>query len=1282
MSIEIIGPRAYRFQDRVCVLLAIRAAHEGAIEMQIEPVDGEDAMLLLTGQGSRLTVDVQVKSEQGAITATKLVDWLTHFPYRQATDSLIEKLISDPSRSVLFVAGGRCTDATADHLVRLAADRFTLDPGIIKLGAEAAIRDELRAYAAVNAQSDGKTDKLRRAHVGRVVESITSSAFRAALHRVLLVEQQNDEEVIRETREELLSKHRVVPDHIDRVLREIEDIVFREKRTGNDVIPEIAAVVASGRSTNPLVSAAHVERSEEQALREQLANRKAVLISGAPRVGKSFIARSLAAGLQKQGFRVQVFGGVAEGGRFLLEPVDELRAALVDDPLGGSHTSDNAWRELQQLEQLIPRLGTSRRLIVAQAQDRLLEATREPSVQGLLTAGHAWITLGPGSPTFLQRVWRDAARSHQVPTELEEQVSRELLTGALDLEPGCLVHLASRHHQIPAGAHPDEVVRLARQDAKALGSALRAEKLGPLLTALAVGSTPELRVGETELAFILDATRTDRPGESDVLGTMMSVGPGIEPTRSAEVSTALSYDPLPQLSEPELGALEQLELRRMLSEVHQTYTFSHPFYRASAESLLDAATRKSRDAAVQQLERAIFTVAPESAIAAATNLQWVHRNLSGSSGDSGVVEVAKKGLSSVFPTVRELCFAFLVKQLPSMPEDEQGAVSDWLRKITWPRLSHVVWTHDQPRIPPADAAGSLAVDPFPERIPKSEIEGTLNVLGSDRPQRVSTQAAARAVQFLAENPSEMTAQMAARLLSYDVSLIRAPAAKAWLRIPRGHDAAILERIFAERSPSIAQAVYRGVVKAWSKCDEQRRQHLIEGLRGMSSSPATAAALIDDLVLIARREHGGTPTPWPILEATMPVVLGELPLGASIRDERLFDVVEKAIGNISEGALTAIIDRWIDLVARIAVSGGIPSDYMLGVSDIVLSGMPSIGPGRMDRMKRLLELTGTASRIRVVADLVVGWDNLSDLERNLLLSHLVADARDAVWIQASALTRFVVPEEIQEVILQASPRLSDSAEDMIAAVNPSLLNACVNVFTGGHPTIYYMGVHGSRSEEWKAIVLAITRKPQHELFEMSWEWTMAHDEVSAMTHAISVLGPDHANRVAGLLLARKRRTSGEFFPEVWAALFDLPVDESIKSRWIDRMVDIAPAVLDSLKEGIEWVPEARQEVFLQRLQPDYLLVSNISTLLKSNEVDDLPAEVTSSISALVSKLLEDSPPKFRSTYDFLKRAFVKMKVQDKGLMSSIAKQRAKTLKLAQEDRPKKVYPTLSDWIGPK
>jgi hypothetical protein len=1278
MSIELTGPKKYKFQDRVCVLIAILLVSDADSTMKVEPQDGEDAFLTLGRGGNTHLVEIQVKGAEGHLGQQTLADWLTHFPAHQDDGSLLERLIANPQQGVLFVASARCNDDTVVHAVKLSACSSWLAPGTVKKETETSMRAALEGYAKATLSTDRDLAKRRRAHIGTKLPHISTVALKDALHRVLISEQLHDVDVLRRSREALQTLHQVVPDLIEDVLDQIEAIVFREKRSSKDVLPEIRTVIASGKAKDPLVAASYVQRNEEPVLLDRLSRERAILVTGAPRVGKSLCVRSIASALQRQGYGVRVCSGLAEADRFLTEPVSEFRVALVDDPLGGAHGAENADRELQLIERLIPRLTNSRRLIVAQAQDRLLEVTRLRSVGEIITAGLSWVSMGIGDDGFLAALWAGAAIAYSVPADLREQIANAIASTELGLEPGCLVHLAANHSRLGEDAKKDDILRFARQDSKSLGSALRKEQLAPLLNALAVASTQELCVAKTELAFILDSGRVDRPGKSDVVGNMYNFGAG----QTLSASPPPSYVSHPVLAQQAIDSLEHLELRRIVVDKGQRYTFSHPFYRASAESLLDAATKNSTIAAISLVDRSISTISPDAAKAAATNLGWIYKSLDTQEGREGIIEVASSGLSSIFPVVRDICFQFLVKRLPSLPVDQQREISNWVQKVNSTELSYVEWAGDQPRIPAATFDGVLEVAAFPPTIALREVEGTLTLLDSERPNFISNEVTARAVMYLEEHPDAMTEQMAARLLSYDVSLIRASTTKTWLSRPRSDDALIVERIFSEQHPAVAEAAYLGVLGAWPSCDDARRRMLTTSMQTMAASPVSAAVLIGHLVVIARDEYGGKPTPWQLFEAVMPIVLGELPPGASFRDERLYDVMESAVGNISQPSLLEIVDHWIELIEEFA-SDRVPSDYILGVSDILVAGVASDSGERIKRIERLLALPGTACRIRVVSDLVCSWDQLSALERSRLLNHLMVCSPDEVWVQAAALTRATVPDAIQSLVLSNGINLSAPPNEVIAEVPSQLLNACLHVFTGNHPVIYYVGAHGSRSSAWKAIVCEIVCMPTHAMFEACWEWLTVTGEATLLAEVATGLGADHSERLARFLLERKQRTSGEFMPEVWNALFKLPVSDEVKSDWIARMAAIAPNALDSLDECKSWIPELYRDEFLSHFKEDIaiqrLLLTLHQTLNDSSPLTPIHTDLSSLLVELLRCLIKKAPPRHWSTHDVVLRFLKSFGIDDERLTKETEERRSKGIEAAHR-RPKQVVPKLEQWEG--
>lgn len=1287
MSIEIIGQQKYRFQDHVCALLAVLASGNSGASLQIEPKDGEDALLQTTEGGVVRTVEVQVKGAIGAITHDVLAIWLAHYPAHGDSGSLLERISSDSSRSVLFVASGRCNDAVVPHAVPLSVHTTHVPKGGVTTTTECGMRESLNDYETGTSSTDSKLTKRRRANIGALLDATPAASLQAALQRVLITERLDETEVLRRIRDTLETVHRVVPDRVEEATRRITEIVVTEKKTGINVLPQVDRVISWGSAVDPLVAASYVSRGEEGALLDRLSLDSALLLTGAPRVGKTSCARNLAYSLQSQGYSVRICNDISEAERYLTEPVTGNRAALVDDPLGGAHAANNAARELMLLGNLIPKLTNGRRLIVSQAQDRLLQFSRCQSVSAVRTGNLPWVEMSIGANGFLVGLWSALTADYSVPQALGTLVAEAIEAGQLDLEPGCLVYLAANHDRVSADAQLADVISHARQDSKSLGDALREEQLAPLMSALAIASTPSLRSAELELAFVLDDNRSDFPGESNDNGTMSSW-----PSRGLTAPAAApTYVPLPVLSAQQVGDLDRLELRRMLSRASGRYTFSHPFYRASAESLVDAATTRSIESALSVLERALFTLDANASRAAATNLGWVYRNLNTDDGRQGVVGLAVRGLRSIFPAVRDLCFEFLTRRLASLSVKEQANVSDWVSSVTAMELSYVDWTEDgQPRIPSTTLGGFLEVDMFPALVAYSEVEGALTLLDSERPDMLSAQDAAKAVMFLQQSPGLLTPQMASRLLSFDISMVRAPVVHLWLGSPREGDQLLLQRIFNEQHPSVTKAAYKGVLEAWPECSEARRAALISGLQVMADSPISAAVLIGSLVVIAREEYGGSETPWPVFDALMPKILRQLPPGASFSDARLYDVMNDSIGNISSQSLMEIIDHWVELVHQYALSGT-PSDYMLGVTDILISGVRSEAGERGARIERLLAVPGTASRLRVVADLVDAWDDLEDVERARLLQHLRTADLDVMWLQATALTRRDVPSEIQNALIPAGLTLASAPEEIISGLPALLLEACVHVFTGHHPVIYYVGAHGSRNTAWNSVLHRIVRMPDHSMFEVAWEWLSSRGEEEELAEVARALGIAHADRLAGLLLERKQHTSGEFMADVWTVLFGLPVSQDLKSDWLARMAALAPNALDSLDEHKSWIPESHREEFLSHFESDCALLKLAVTLLRALSVfqtgddaedEELPTaglQVKADMLKLIETVLDKHPPRHWQTYDIVLRFMERGKFSDDVFKNKIEELRSCAIELSR-DRPARRRQTPKNWKG--
>ncbi|MFX5700961.1 hypothetical protein ABTE07_19015, partial [Acinetobacter baumannii] len=172
----------------------------------------------------------------------------------------------------------------------------------------------------------------------------------------------------------------------------------------------------------------------EDNLKEILSKKNALLITGSPRIGKTYISRWITAEYSKIGFEIKETSDVAEASRFIMDPSSSKRLVLIDDPFGAAHSIPNALHAFQQFKSLLSRLSSNRKLITAQVQDRLLEVASAESSDEIIIGDHNWLNLNKTNPIFLNDLWNSLANKYSVPSKLKDIVSTKLINGELFLD--------------------------------------------------------------------------------------------------------------------------------------------------------------------------------------------------------------------------------------------------------------------------------------------------------------------------------------------------------------------------------------------------------------------------------------------------------------------------------------------------------------------------------------------------------------------------------------------------------------------------------------------------------------------------------------------------------------------------------------------------------------------------------------------------------------------------------------------------------------------------------
>lgn len=1270
MSIAVIAPQKFDFQDLVCIELMLRFETNPGLVLLVE--GDEDAEMTLPRTAlAPLLIEVQVKGASGAVTMAKLVECLAHCPDRKASDSLFERILAVPDRIALLVMSGRCDDTASAFALPFNWDGAVPPAGRIKVATATAF---LHEFGSLPASSDSELMTRRKAHRDTVVAKLTSEAARQALDRVIVFERIGDNELQIACDQHLKKRFRIPQDRIFDIVNRLHKRIKDAKGDGTDAVPSMRAVLADA-SPASLRPEGYLSRSVEPKLIATLKDRNCLLLSGPPRCGKSDAARWIAAEFEQLGYDVQQGSDLEAANRFLLEPGTTERLFVLDDPLGGAHLDPEAGRVLERLRTLLSKLSAQRKVIVAQSQDALFHTLHRTELKLCPISGNQWADLGQYPPGFLQGLWVEMATRANTPPLLRTRMAAALADGDKELEPGCLQHLVLSS-DLSDDMSLDQAMRLAREPARDLGRALAARpSMADLLAALAIASTPNASINTRELAFALDGAATSLPGKLDFPFPGLQLG-GTPP---AEITPA--YDQEPVLEREAEADLEILERRGLVTVTSPRVAFTHPYYRSCAESVLGTPSARIAARAIRIAERALLCLAPHTSRAAARNLGWLYGALSSKQdARQKLISVCVDGLHSIYPATRDLCLAFLVRHLEDLSEELKDELPGWVRTIAHTSLDRIRWRDGEAVFPSEGVVdGRERFMHSLRKVARDEVSAELKALESDEASYLSPERAARALAYFKRNAEQLTLRAMGRLLSYDDAVLRAEATKIWLLHQRSDDLDLIGRIFEDDNPAVVSGAFTGVCFGWKEFSADRRARILEHLKRAAANPYAALILIDSLVVFNRVDYMGENPPWTLFGELMPIVLAVLPVEPSLSAPRLYAAMGEACEKLPIESVIPILASWTSWIERELARDVLPDEYVLAVSEILLDVTGTQGELRQDLVRRLFALTGTAASAATIRDFVDAWPNLVSSERDHLIEVLTSDRPDRRWLQAVALTRRVVPPELQGAILGDPSALSADASDIIRTMPPALLDAAVSVYCGRPQPLWWLGTHHTRGTIWEAVTKRLAHQPEHAKFETVLADTILQQDAEAVASIAREVGSEHLGRLFEILLRQRLESNGDYLREAWAALFER-ADAATRNAWLDRIDQLAAYILDGLEEIDKWLPDPQGEALFERLSCD---VTPILLFKRLDDLQDAPPSLRDGAIAALKGLLKAAPPRLYGTYDHIVRECETLGLKDTELTSLLDLERANIFDARKKRDAEEHHrePPPDGWVAP-
>jgi hypothetical protein len=1069
-SVEKTGPAGYEYQYLVTTWLILLLWKSG-LEAGFVEGGREDTILNLRTQEGPYHLEVQIKSEKGGITVRRLASWLMHFPNRSAKDSLLEWLQKSEQRGIAFVTAGRVEGELTGLLSRDRQSEFLKpreQPAILRPQAKA-LREALRNCCTKLSTPLGRA---RREYCVILAKKLRLDELKRISRRFFVLEQMSPKTVADETSHLLNDRFRVPQSEAGKVRDALVALIPRAREEGLDLVSLFGQVLQDYCRPRIFSQPVYVDRGDEPELVTELRNEVALLLTGPMRCGKTHTGRYVAQKFQDEGFDWRETEDPDEAKRFLLDlSTPEDRLALLEDPFGKITLNGDAYERWETVGSLIAGLRPNRKLIVSCRRDILqsLAKDREPKLEGKI-----WRDLALTNTAMAVEIWRSHASAQHsgVIEAVAEGLSR--MEPAHLLQPGQISFLARRQPDSLVGLSLEQLLQVARYDARVIGQKLvfQGITMRETLATLALSATTLNRVSLEDLAFILGSSEI-LPGKIEREFGRAYGGPE-SPAPQFPV-----YSSLGTLAPGYRDALDELEARGLV-EQSGGYRFSHPIYeQASLESLRSMPTFQFKRA-IQLTRRAMFSLSSSTARTSVEILHRLRREESNVDRFRELTELGFEAFFSIFPVVRDTSMKRLVEDFEVLDVRLRKSLLKVVQS-QWGEHKDILWHQGEPWF---DTRESIPFSSFfdPSVTPQAVALAAKDLQSLGPSERLPAE---QMWTILKSYKSRGLSDMAIleKALIYDEALIRGEAAFFLFRDHGSGPQALLEQIVRDPNPMIVIEAVRGLLKGWEGHDEAACNSAREVILAALEHPSRAILGIRFLTNFEEEtgRYDGA-APWKLWARIAPPVLRGLPRHSHVNEGRLYRMFTMAIPSLDTAEALEILKIWIDWIED-SLAVRLPEDYGLGVAELLLRITGQDAEARREFIPRLLAQTDTSFRVTVVSDLINGWKNLDDREQKLLFRSLEESRVDQRWAQAAALTIADPPWDIVEFLLGDAATLLLPEEAILERVPLKVLDACLSMHTGHPQPLGWIGLHHRAAEPWDSLLLWIARDPRHGLFDL-------------------------------------------------------------------------------------------------------------------------------------------------------------------------------------------------------
>lgn len=1271
MSVEKEGIKGYEYQYLATLYFSLKYLEKDDLEIYIEDI--EDARISFCDADIKKEIYLQVKMHKESISTEDMCSWLGHFGNRQSKKFLLSH-ISENNNYAVFISDGRCSDG---------ASKFIRNSNFHCQSESKFDRKYLNKFKESLLKLYSKNSFLEKERNKCVYDFLTnrSKELRNILQRVSVLELLTSEILQKKIRELLSTKFLVKPGDVNNVVHLLDECIRNGRDSGKDITKEIQEIISKFSQRILSSEIDYIPIPNQKNYEEILNKQHVLLITGMAFCGKTSTAKAIAQQYAQQGYEIRQtsdldgdFGAIS----FLNKYSQDKRLLLLEDPFGSVELEKGALEIKEKICKLVVESASEdRKIIVTTRLDLLLNGFNKKTITECnITEEHKWFDQSMQDIEFAKEYWCNVYSEQKTSSEYFNNFLKWMQTKKLGifLEIGEINNLKRKYPLIDVLRKTDyqAVFDDARISSQSIVGKLKKEDEKVILAYIALGCCCDTTrdVALDNLSFVLSKS-TETPA---IISKHSN-----DTTEHFSLEIEENEPMFPMYSEKyelDKSIFKGFEKQGYISrdKISGKIYFRHPvFCHASKLLFFDELKDGWEHEKLLLLVEHGVSVLDKNNNLCALDILWYCFEKNSDFNDK-ILDILFKALDSIFPATKDKLVLLIEQHFNNLSEKQQNRFIKVLKEYKFYEYQHIRWYNDEPFIYPDKAN---VWDIYKESsIETEEIKNIINKQNCTPKKMYEI--------LHSDFSNELPLEFLKISLMYEESFIRA---KAVYLIFKNHakDINNVDSFLADiDNANVTVKLLGGALKAWMEFDADQREKILEysfqNLKRLSVA-IQIQRYLDNFgdpydswrIKWDKYDEESKKELWSVWCRMYTEFFNIFPpkylrMDGAHMENTMHDAVEKVE---DYNILLKLFTAWNKWLLRCKE----PSDFDMCIMRYVLKYLPQVMQRRYELITQMLETKITSIITSHVEYIVDNWDITTTNEKDLFIRLLESDINDIIWVKAVALTRKVVPEDIQDSICEEV--ILHKSTNIIVKVlrNKKLLEPCLNVHCGYPQPLWHNGYHHSNYKIWDEIISeVITGNEIDNAFEIALREFIDcechhNNRFEKMRDSIwnSILSTIEKRRKFFERLLQISCTSSDANKELWDRYFQF----SSKEEKIEAYKEIASFIetLEAKNNGGKGILKLfGKEIIFYEVYPLLKDDNNIKELCdhfyKVSQYS-IPNEGYNFFKEFIGKIYTESPPHMQLTNLIVSKTMEKIKLTDNRISRILEKRQGELDEISEK-----------------